>query len=1028
MKILRVFLCGLLVVGLGIISSIAQEMPIYEWSRDYRRDSGHGLFSDYQSTTDGDGNVYISGVMNAVLDADPGTGVFNLTPTNSNYDDVFIIKLNALGIFQWAHKYNRLGAQNGPGDIVVDAAGNVFFASYYQLGFATNDTRLTKYDAAGNELWQKIIATKAWGGREITLDQSGNILMAGGFAGTVDFDPNAGVANLTASTTGTDNEMFLLKLTTDGDYMWAKRTSGPGSKVPRSIETDATGNIVIAGEYSGGVSDFDFAAGTANLTAVGAGDVFVLKLEEDGDFIWVRSMGGTDTDVAQAIATNVAGDIFLTGYFRGSADYDPTGGVMTLSTTLSTDIFIVRLGSDGSFGWATQFGGPGNFPDEGKAIAIDAAGNLLITGTFMGTVDFDPGAGVYNLVSTGTFLRGNAFLLKITGDKNLVWARAFGSSSTSDSMGTTVDIDNAGRITVVGHTNGSFQANFGPCNAGLGGSVTHAVIVKLRVGFEAQPTIISVSPASGTVGTQVTITGTNFGTNPADIELRFGNNRLATITAITPTSITTTVPPSSGTGQIYLKLKCFAGVLTPQTFVVGTPPTPTITNFTPASGNPGTTVTITGTNFSAAPANNTVMFNGTTAVVTSSSSTSITTTVPSGATTGKITVTVSGVTATSANTFTVPCAPLPPTITSFTPTSGVAGTSVTITGTNFSTVAGENVVAFNGTPAIVASGTTTSLIVTVPAGASPGPISVTTPCASTSSSTNFAFSTVITVNAAPSDITSCDGNAEVFSVNASGAQNMIYQWQFSPDGIMAYADVTNGSTYSNATTNQLKVNTVGTATAGFYRCRITGDYASDVFSNRAALTIDNGACAPVFSNAELITQPGGTIVIDLSQLITTTATLDLASIVVTTLPSSGATATITNGVLTILYSGTSFSGTETITVRACNTNGSCTEQTFDIEVVGEVQVYNALSPNGDNKNEILLLEFIDALPDTRHNQVFIFNRWGDEVFAISDYDNKTRAFSGISNNGNRLPSGVYYYKISLPDRNETLTGYLELRF
>ncbi len=253
----------------------------------------------------------------------------------------------------------------------------------------------------------------------------------------------------------------------------------------------------------------------------------------------------------------------------------------------------------------------------------------------MGTVDFDPGPGVYNLVSTGTFLDGNAFILKLTEDKNFVWARQFEApTSASQSMGTSVDVDNTGTITVVGHTTGTFKANFGPCNNVLGGTSTYAFIVKLTTGFEAQPTVTSVSPSSGPFSTEVIITGTNFGNDPADLEVRFASNRLATVTAVTPTQITTTVPALSISGQIFVRLKCFTGVYTPQTFIVGTPPTPTIYEFHSNKWcSRHKTVTITGTNFSTTPANNTVKFNGTTSVVTACTATSITTTVPLGATT-----------------------------------------------------------------------------------------------------------------------------------------------------------------------------------------------------------------------------------------------------------------------------------------------------------------------------------------------------------------------------------------------------------
>lgn len=150
----------------------------------------------------------------------------------------------------------------------------------------------------------------------------------------------------------------------------------------------------------------------------------------------------------------------------------------------------------------------------------------------------------------------------------------------------------------------------------------------------------------------------------------------------------------------------------------------------------------------------------------------------------------------------------------------------------------------------------------------------------------------------------------------------------------AYTDI------ANATTNQLSV-TAGSTSAGFYRARITGDQATEVFSNVARLTINTNGCNPI--------------------------------------------------------------------------------------IVGDLKVYNAISPNGDGKNDILFIESIDVFPDTKTNSVHIFNRWGDEVYTTTDYDNKTRVFSGTGKDGNKLPTGVYYYKIELPDKNQTLTGYIQLK-
>jgi N-acetylneuraminic acid mutarotase len=151
-----------------------------------------------------------------------------------------------------------------------------------------------------------------------------------------------------------------------------------------------------------------------------------------------------------------------------------------------------------------------------------------------------------------------------------------------------------------------------------------------------------------------------------------------------------------------------------------TPPHLTVTGFSPVSGKVGAAVTINGTGFSETPASNTVEFNGVSATVISSTSTSISTTVPSGATTGKISVGTGGVSASSADDFTV----IHHTITSFTPTSGLIGAPVTITGTDFNTTPGNNIVKFNNTAATVTASTATTLSVTVPAGSTTGEISV----------------------------------------------------------------------------------------------------------------------------------------------------------------------------------------------------------------------------------------------------------------------------------------------------------------
>ncbi|WP_374688578.1 IPT/TIG domain-containing protein, partial [Promineifilum sp.] len=260
------------------------------------------------------------------------------------------------------------------------------------------------------------------------------------------------------------------------------------------------------------------------------------------------------------------------------------------------------------------------------------------------------------------------------------------------------------------------------------------------------PTISGFSPTSGPVGTSVTITGTNLTGATA---VKFNGVNASSFMVNSATQITAAVPTSATTGPIAVTTP--GGTATSSTNFTVTIPAPTITGFTPASGPVGTSVAISGTNLTGATS---VKFNGVSqpTFTVNAGGTQITAAVPAGATTGKITVTTPGGTATSATDFTVTIPA--PTITSFTPTSGPVGTSVTINGTNLT---GATAVTFNGTAAssftVVSA---TKVTATVPAGATTGKIAVTTPGGTATSAANF----TVTVAAPPIYLSSTGaGNA-----------------------------------------------------------------------------------------------------------------------------------------------------------------------------------------------------------------------------------------------------------------------------
>jgi gliding motility-associated-like protein len=174
----------------------------------------------------------------------------------------------------------------------------------------------------------------------------------------------------------------------------------------------------------------------------------------------------------------------------------------------------------------------------------------------------------------------------------------------------------------------------------------------------------------------------------------------------------------------------------------------------------------------------------------------------------------------------------------------------------------------------------------------------------------------------------------------------------------------------------------------------------------------------------------GIVTIDLEPLITDPDNnLDLATLqLMSQFSEQGSAATLDGTTLTLNYGDMTFVGTDHITIGVCDQLNACAEQELTIEVTGnggeDIVVYNAVSPNGDKKNDFLMLEFIEAFGE---NKVSIFNRWGSLVFDLSNYNNTDRVFTGINKNGNELPTGTYFYKIEYDGGKRSKNGYLALK-
>jgi hypothetical protein len=285
-------------------------------------------------------------------------------------------------------------------------------------------------------------------------------------------------------------------------------------------------------------------------------------------------------------------------------------------------------------------------------------------------------------------------------------------------------------------------------------------------------------------------------------------------------------------------------------------------------------------------------------------------------------------------------------------------------------------------------------------------------CASTP--TNVA-ATINTIPAAPAVQGASQCTGSTFSLAASGGTNGQYVWYTTSSGGSAITGEVN-STY---VTPALTTNTT-------YFVALTNGACESARTPVLATVNTVGCSIPVIASTPLATEVGGVITLNLLLLITTSNNnLNINSIVVTQQPSSGAIASVANGILTVNYNGVTFSGTEQITIQACDMDGNCATQIFNINVAGDIIVYNGISPNG--KNPAFIIEYINLLPETKDNTVYIFDRWENQVWHGTNYDNSSVVFTGVSDGGSDLPSGVYYYKINFSSGRKTETGFISLR-
>ncbi|MEO6190948.1 MAG: SBBP repeat-containing protein [Saprospiraceae bacterium] len=358
-----------------------------------------------------------------------------------------------IALAQLPYKYNLKGFGGISVDqgfsILSDSKNDVILGGYFrnEVNFnfpvstwtlkskGSEDIFINKYTPDGILIWA--VGMGGIGPDRCTssaVDSKDNIYITGAFRDTVDF--NSGDANFRKVSAGS-NDVFIAKLNSEGNLVWVKQIKGKLDDTGKSITVDSDGNVFLTGVFQ---SSIEFEGSPQfNMTTVRNYDVFIAKLDADGNFIWAKQIGGTGDDIANTITVDPSNQIIVMGTYNSDIDFDPGVNVFKLlQTGVYPNMFVLKLNGNGEFVWAKQIASENIvIPYTAKT---DPLGNIYSIGTFRSKVDFDPDANIFNLTSPG--VSGDAFILKLNKDGNLVWAKQIGGRLNEIGLGLTLDSDN----------------------------------------------------------------------------------------------------------------------------------------------------------------------------------------------------------------------------------------------------------------------------------------------------------------------------------------------------------------------------------------------------------------------------------------------------------------------------------------------------------------------------------------------------------------------------------------------------------
>lgn len=469
-----------------VIPSLSAQVVQHSWSHSW----GNAQAAAAPSLAlDDHHNVFIAGTFMGTIDFDPGPGMSVFTSSFSGFgSDSYICKYDSNGQFQWVKTWTASIGIHKADRIIWDKEGFLYVTGYFTgtcdfdpgpdvynlTGTGSKDELyVMKLTSDGQLIWA--ISTQGQGNKyvnAIAVDKNENIVLGGIFTGTADFDPGPGIDEVVSTSFLAD--LFFVKYDRDGKLVWVKASIGTTQGSVNGVSTDEQGNIYFGGSFDDR-RDFDPGVDSVILQATGIWDAYVLKLNANGEYQWIHHLGNLGDNWIHAVLVNAENEVYIGGYFSDTLDFDPGSQEKILMAT-NSDPFIWKLDTAGALLWVASF--PGISFDQALDLSLDHLGNIYATGFFAETVDFDPGPGVHPITCTGDNDMDDVFVVSLNPNGAFHWAYAAGGLGNDG--GSELSLDSLGNLYITGvfEDKGGFFPDHGTTDSLVSAGVTDVFVTR----------------------------------------------------------------------------------------------------------------------------------------------------------------------------------------------------------------------------------------------------------------------------------------------------------------------------------------------------------------------------------------------------------------------------------------------------------------------------------------------------------------------------------------------------------------------